>query len=174
MKSFGYCLWLVPGIRNKVINFTDGFKPHITIKKNLTRFQSFEEFKKIYLEEPIKFKLDDKYILSKEDNFYALYYKISPLVYKPLWWPKDAHISFRYKYDEPFIEGEVYISLPRAKENAQKYDEPFSREVSRLIIHGCLHLIGLKDQTDTEKENMTNNEDAILKVINWAGLFKDQ
>ena len=43
MKSFGYCLWLVPGIRNKVINFTDGFKPHITIKKELTKFQSFEE-----------------------------------------------------------------------------------------------------------------------------------
>ena len=80
MKSFGYCLWLVPGIRNKVINFTDSFKPHINIKKNLTRFQSFEEFKKIYLEEPIKFKLDDKYILSEEDNFYALYYKINPFV----------------------------------------------------------------------------------------------
>ena len=111
MKNFGYCLWLVPGIRNKVINFTDGFKPHITIKKNLTKFQSFEEFKKIYLEEPIKFKLEDKYILSEEDNFYALYYKVSPLVYKPLWWPKDAHISFRYKYDEPFTQNEIDNTL---------------------------------------------------------------
>ena len=64
--------------------------------------------------------------------------------------------------------------MPRAKENSQNFDEPYSREVSRLIIHGCLHLIGLKDKTDIEKENMTNNEDAILKVINWAGLFKDQ
>ena len=84
-------------------------------------------------------------------------------------------IAFRLnEYEEPFVEGEVYISLQRAKENAQSLDEPFSREVSRLIIHGCLHLIGLKDKTDIEKENMTNNEDAILKVINWAGLFKDQ
>ena len=84
-------------------------------------------------------------------------------------------IAFRLnEYGEPFIEGEVYISLPRAKENAKIFDEPYSREVSRLIIHGCLHLIGLKDKTHTEKENMTNNEDAILKVINWAGLFKDK
>ena len=30
-------------------------------------------------------------------------------------------------------------------------------------------LIGLKDKTHIEKENMTNNEDAILKVINWKG-----
>ena len=84
-------------------------------------------------------------------------------------------IAFRLnEFGKPFVEGEVYISLSRAKENAKIYDEPYSREVSRLIIHGCLHLIGLKDKTHIEKENMTNNENAILKVINWAGLFKDQ
>ena len=84
-------------------------------------------------------------------------------------------IAFRLnEYGTPFIEGEVYISLPRAKENAKIFDEPYSKEVSRLIIHGCLHLIGLKDKTHIEKENMTNNEDAILKVINWEGLFKDK
>ena len=83
-------------------------------------------------------------------------------------------IAFRLnEYGTPFVEGEVYISLPRAKENAKIFDEPYSREVSRLIIHGCLHLIGLKDKTNKQKENMTNNEDAILKEINWAGLFKD-
>ena len=84
-------------------------------------------------------------------------------------------IAFRLnEYGTPFVEGEVYISLPRAKENAKIFDEPYSKEVSRLIIHGCLHLIGLKDKTHIEKENMTNNEDAILKLINWKGLFKDQ
>lgn len=84
-------------------------------------------------------------------------------------------IAFRLnEYGTPFVEGEIYISLPRAKENARIFDEPYSREVSRLIIHGCLHLIGLKDKTQIEKKNMTNNEDTILKVINWAGLFKDQ
>ena len=97
---------------------------------------------------------------------------------KKKYFKKDQYtdvIAFRLnEYEEPFVEGEVYISLVRAKENAQSLDEPFSREVSRLIIHGCLHLIGLKDKTDIEKENMTNNEDAILKLINWAGLFKDQ
>ena len=97
---------------------------------------------------------------------------------KKKYFKKDHYtdvIAFRLnEYEEPFVEGEVYISLQRAKENAQSLDEPFSREVSRLIIHGCLHLIGLKDKTDIEKKNMTNNEDAILKVIHWAGLFKDQ
>ena len=84
-------------------------------------------------------------------------------------------IAFRLnEYGTPFVDGEIYISLPRAKENARIFDEPYSREVSRLIIHGCLHLIGLEDKTQIEKKNMTNNEDTILKVINWAGLFKNQ
>ena len=84
-------------------------------------------------------------------------------------------IAFRLnEYGTPFVEGEIYISLTRAKENGRIFDEPYSREVSRLIIHGCLHLIGLEDKTQIEKKNMTNNEDTILKVINWAGLFKNQ
>ena len=84
-------------------------------------------------------------------------------------------IAFRLnEYGTRFVEGEVYISLPRAKENAKIFDEPYSREVSRLIIHGCLHLIGLKDKTPKEKKTMTINENAILKVINWEGLFKEK
>ena len=68
----------------------------------------------------------------------------------------------------------ILLPIRLLKENAKIFDEPYSREVSRLIIHGCLHLIGLKDKTNIEKENMTNNEDAILREINWAGLFKEQ
>ena len=42
-------------------------------------------------------------------------------------------IAFRLnEYGTPFVEGEVYISLPRAKENAKIFDEPYSKEVSSL------------------------------------------
>ena len=52
-------------------------------------------------------------------------------------------IAFRLNnYDELKVEGEVYISLPRAKENAKIYEAPYEEEVARLIIHGCLHLLG--------------------------------
>ena len=44
-------------------------------------------------------------------------------------------IAFRLNnYEEQKVEGEIYISLPRAKENAQIYKEPYGREVARLII----------------------------------------
>ena len=39
-------------------------------------------------------------------------------------------IAFRLnEYDEPFIEGEVYISLQRAKENSKIFNEPYAKEV---------------------------------------------
>ena len=81
-------------------------------------------------------------------------------------------IAFRLNgYDESFIEGEVYISLPRAKENAKFFNQPYAKEVSRLIIHGCLHLIGLKDDSKTDKEIMIKNEEDILKITNWKDIF---
>ena len=83
-------------------------------------------------------------------------------------------IAFRLnEYDKSFVEGEVYISLPRAKENSKIFNEPYAKEVSRLIIHGCLHLIGFEDESKSEKEIMTKSEEEILKIINWEGLFID-
>ena len=83
-------------------------------------------------------------------------------------------IAFRLnEYDKSFVEGEVYISLPRAKENSKIFNESYAKEVSRLIIHGCLHLIGFKDESKSEKEIMTKSEEEILKITNWEGLFTD-
>ena len=83
-------------------------------------------------------------------------------------------IAFRLnEYDKSFVEGEVYISLPRAKENSKIFNEPYAKEVSRLIIHGCLHLIGFKDESKSEKEIMTKSEEEILKITNWKVLFTD-
>ena len=81
-------------------------------------------------------------------------------------------IAFRLNdYSEEPIEGEVYISLPRAKENAKIFNQPYEKEVTRLIIHGCLHLIGFKDDTNSEKKAMTELEDHILNETEWQIIF---
>ena len=83
-------------------------------------------------------------------------------------------IAFRLNdYDNPFVEGEVYISLPRAKENAKIFGEFYEKEVARLIIHGFLHLIGYLDETDDEKKKMTNLENLLLKKVKWSNLFDE-
>ena len=81
-------------------------------------------------------------------------------------------IAFRLNsYEEKRIEGEIYISLPRARENAKIYEEPYEKEVARLIIHGCLHLLGYSDDTKKKKQIMTKLEDAFLDRMIWEKLF---
>ena len=70
------------------------------------------------------------------------------------------------------IEGDIYISMPTAKENADKYNEPYEREVARLVIHGVLHLIGFNDDTKKEKNIMSRIEERLLKETKWKDLFE--
>ena len=70
------------------------------------------------------------------------------------------------------IEGEVYISMPTAKENADKFNQIYERELSRLIIHGVLHLLDYSDQSYEEKQTMSRMEENILKEIKWKALFE--
>lgn len=81
-------------------------------------------------------------------------------------------IAFRLNdYRIQTVEGEIYISLPRAKENAKLYGESYEKEVSRLIVHGCLHLLGFNDDSKIEKKKMTKMEDEFLGQINWENIF---
>ena len=81
-------------------------------------------------------------------------------------------IAFRINdYNKPEIEGEIYISLARAIENAKKYGEPLSKELARLIIHGGLHLLDHRDKTDDEKNKMTALEDKYLQQVDWNNLI---
>ena len=81
-------------------------------------------------------------------------------------------IAFRLNnYEEKTVEGEVYISLPRAKENAKIFGEPFEKEVVRLLIHGVLHLLGYDDSSKKSKKEMTLLEDTYLKMVNWKKIF---
>tara|TARA_Y100001960_G_scaffold93267_1_gene100446 strand:- start:108 stop:548 length:441 start_codon:yes stop_codon:yes gene_type:complete len=81
-------------------------------------------------------------------------------------------IAFRLNdYLESTIEGEIYISLQRAKENSKIYDQPYPKEIARLIIHGCLHLIGFNDRNNDEKILMNKMENNFLNKVNWKDIF---
>ena len=80
-------------------------------------------------------------------------------------------ISFRMNdYIEEKVEGEIYISIPQVERNARKFDQSFSRELSRIIIHGSLHLLNYDDSTIDSKIKMTEKENYFLKKTNWKNL----
>ena len=71
-------------------------------------------------------------------------------------------ISFNLEEDSDPIEGEVYISLERVFENARTFKEDFITECKRVIIHGCLHLLGYNDELPEDKTKMTELEETYL------------
>jgi probable rRNA maturation factor len=63
--------------------------------------------------------------------------------------------------DEP-LEGEIYISVDRAREQAAEYNVGLYEEITRLAVHGALHLSGYDDATNQERERMRMLEDHYL------------
>lgn len=61
------------------------------------------------------------------------------------------------------VEGEIYISIDRVKDNARREGVPFKNELHRVIFHGVLHLCGYKDKTALEEKEMRAAEDLWLK-----------
>lgn len=62
------------------------------------------------------------------------------------------------------IQGEIYISYQRVRENAGIFKMTLKDELHRVIIHGVLHLLGYKDKNAADKGRMTEKEDYYLSV----------
>lgn len=62
------------------------------------------------------------------------------------------------------IEGDIYISIPRVRENARLLGKVFEEELHRVIIHGVLHLAGYSDKIPRKKALMRKKEDASLSL----------
>lgn len=60
------------------------------------------------------------------------------------------------------IDAEIYVCPEEAKRNAVCFKEPEARELLRYLAHGILHLSGLDDATDRQREIMRAEEDLLL------------
>jgi probable rRNA maturation factor len=63
------------------------------------------------------------------------------------------------------VEGEVYISVERVRDNAREQGVALRQELLRVIFHGALHLCGYRDKTAGEQKSMRRKEDAYLKRV---------
>jgi rRNA maturation RNase YbeY len=72
-------------------------------------------------------------------------------------------ITFELNEKNESIEGDIYISIDRVKDNAKLLNETFLNELNRVIIHGVLHLCGYKDKSSKESKMMREKENYYLK-----------
>ena len=63
------------------------------------------------------------------------------------------------------INGDMFISLDTVASNAELVGQPYQRELSRVIIHGVLHLCGINDKGPGEREIMEQHENAALALL---------
>ena len=74
-------------------------------------------------------------------------------------------ITFDLTEEATLINGEIYVSVERIKENADFYSYSFQEELHRVIIHGVLHLAGLEDKSTLDKQTMTKQENYYLEHL---------
>jgi rRNA maturation RNase YbeY len=65
------------------------------------------------------------------------------------------------------INGDIFISIERVQENAKEYNVTFEEELHRVMIHGILHYMGLKDKSADEKMMMRKEENKALLVLKF-------
>ncbi|MDE3839651.1 rRNA maturation RNase YbeY [Bacillus methanolicus] len=62
----------------------------------------------------------------------------------------------------PRVLGDIIISVPKAREQAEEYGHSFMRELGFLSVHGFLHLLGYDHETEEQEKEMFSRQRKIL------------
>jgi len=73
-------------------------------------------------------------------------------------------ITFDYS-EGSIISGDLLISIDRVYDNASIYNVSRETELNRVIVHGLLHLLGYKDESEEELKLMREKEDYYLSLL---------
>lgn len=66
--------------------------------------------------------------------------------------------------DDPDLLGEIYISLQRARVQANRFGISYDEEILRLFVHGLFHLQGYDHEDEKEREIMEGKERKHIKL----------
>lgn len=73
-------------------------------------------------------------------------------------------ITFPLSSEGQPVEAELYISIDRINENAKQQEIKFTKELHRVLFHGCLHLTGYNDKSSQQIKNIREREDYYLRL----------
>ncbi len=73
-------------------------------------------------------------------------------------------ITFDYT-EENVISGDLFISLDTVLSNSEQLGVSYLQELHRVIVHGILHLCGINDKGEGEREIMEHEENEALSML---------
>ena len=73
-------------------------------------------------------------------------------------------ISFDYR-EGNLLQGDIFVSVERVKENALDFNVPFEDEIKRVLSHGILHYCGYKDKSPEDELLMRSKEDEKIQMF---------
>ena len=74
-------------------------------------------------------------------------------------------ITFDNSEEEKLIEGDIFVSIDRVKENAKDFNSPYEQELRRVLVHGVLHLCGYFDKSVEDQKLMRMKEEFYLNTF---------
>ena len=74
-------------------------------------------------------------------------------------------ITFDNSEDEITIEGDIFVSIERVRENSYTLKTVFDEELKRVIVHGLLHLCGYDDHSVEDKAEMRRLEGEYILIF---------
>ena len=80
-------------------------------------------------------------------------------------------LSFYYNDEDLNLWGELYINPYQVEKQRKRYNVSFKEELSRIIIHGILHLLGYDHQTPKERDEMFALQEKILNDLKRKGVI---
>jgi probable rRNA maturation factor len=78
-------------------------------------------------------------------------------------------VTFDNSEEANELEGDIFLSIPRVRDNANQLNQSFDVELKRVMVHGLLHLVGYKDKSAAEKRIMREKEDHYLSLYAERG-----
>lgn len=138
--------------QSKVCFFFESVKPNLRDRIKLKKFieSIFKKEKKKLTSLNYIFCTDNRLLQINRDYLKHNYY--------------TDIISFDLSENSTIIQGEIYISINRVRDNASQLLIPFKTELLRVIFHGALHLCGYKDKSIKEKIQMRSMEDRYMSI----------
>jgi rRNA maturation RNase YbeY len=73
-------------------------------------------------------------------------------------------ITFDNSEKKGELEGDIFVSVDRIRENALTLKVEEGTELTRVLAHGLLHLMGYKDKTKEEASLMRSKEEEAIEL----------